>query len=307
MVKEMKLRSRTDGLPISVLVVRPEQEPKAVLQLSHGMCGCKERYMPLMQFMAANGIACIAGDHRGHGGSVWAVEDLGYMYDGGYMALVDDLRMITERAHELFPACPVFLLGHSMGSMAARVYVKYDDSSIDGLILTGSPSWEPMSRIGMMLTWMLCHLGLSHLKMSYSQKRSSDKYNRRFASEGPQSWTCSDAAVRKSFMDNPLCDFSLTANGSYNLMAMMSETYGTDSWKVSNPSLPILFLSGADDPLMRDEMHFHDSVRHICKRGYTNVTSVLYSDMRHEILNEIGKESVWAEILEFMGIKAVCG
>ena len=304
MVSEMSLRSRVDDLPISVVVVRPEQEPKAVLQLSHGVCGCKERFMPFMQFMAANGIACVAGDHRGHGCSVWSDDDLGYMYDGGYMALVDDLRMITDWAHRAFPSAPLYLLGHSMGSMAARVYTKYDDSAIDGLILTGSPSWERMSFVGRVLAAFVCMIGMSHSRMSWSQQITSKKYNRRFKDEGPQAWTCSDPEVRKAFRDNPRCNFSLTANGSYNLMCMMAETYGRGKWAVTNSALPVVFISGDNDPTMGSERRFHESVRNICKRGYTNVTSVLYHGMRHEVLNEIGKEDVWEEILEFMGFKA---
>ena len=96
MVSEMSLRSRVDDLPISIVVVRPDQEPRAVLQLAHGVCGCKERFMPLMQFMADNGVVCVAGDHRGHGDSVRDASDLGYMYEGGYMALVDDMRMGSQ-------------------------------------------------------------------------------------------------------------------------------------------------------------------------------------------------------------------
>ncbi len=306
MVIEKSLRSRVDGLPISVLVVRPEQEPVAVIQLSHGMCGCKERFLPFMEYMAVHGVACVAGDHRGHGGSILSREDLGYMYEGGYKAMVDDMRMITEWSRLNFPSLPIFLLGHSMGSLAARVYVKYDDSGIDGLIVVGSPSWNPLSYVGRALAWVLCHLGMSRMRMSYSQRRNSEKYNKRFSSEGVQAWTCSDPEVRKNFMDNPLCNFALTANGSYNLMSLMIETYASDKWMLSNPNLPVMFLAGADDPIVGGEANFHKSVAHICKRGYTNVTSVLYSDMRHEVLNEIGKESVWTEILEFMGIKAVC-
>ena len=141
MTRELTLRSRIDDLNISVLVVSPEDKPKAVIQLAHGVCGCKERFIPMMEYMASRGVACIAGDHRGHGRSVRSVSDLGYMYKDGYMALVDDMRVITQWIHSTFPAIPVYLVGHSMGSMAARVYTKYDDSQIDGLVLTGSPSW----------------------------------------------------------------------------------------------------------------------------------------------------------------------
>ena len=302
MIKQMSLRSRVDDLPISVLVIAPDSEPKAVLQLSHGMCGCKERFIPFMEYMALNGVVCVAGDHRGHGGSVLSKDDLGYMYKGGYLALVEDMRLVTAWAHDTYPSKPLYLLGHSMGSMAARIYTKFDDSSIDGLILTGSPSWDPMSIVGRVITWGLCHLGMSRVRMGASQKRSSEKYNRKFESEGKQAWTCSDPEVRRSFENNPLCNFALTANGSYNLMSMMSETYRKGTWTVSDPFMPVVFLSGTDDPTMHTEEDFHRSVQNICDRGYYNVTSVLYDGMRHEVLNEVGKEMVWNEILAFMGL-----
>ncbi len=94
MVEAMKIRSHYDGLDIRVVVVRPVEEPAAVLQIAHGMCGSKERYMPFMEFMSRNGIACIIHDHRGHGDSVKSDKDLGYMYEGGADALVDDMRLV---------------------------------------------------------------------------------------------------------------------------------------------------------------------------------------------------------------------
>ena len=303
MIREMKLQSRVDSLPIGVVVVAPEQETKAVLQFSHGICGCKERFMPVMQYMAAHGVACVAGDHRGHGRSVWSYKDLGYMYDGGYKALVDDMRMITDWVHDAFPGKPVYLLGHSTGSMAARIYVKYDDSSIDGLIVSGSPSWNPMSRVGRAIPCLLCKVGMSRHWMTNSQRGTSDKYYKAFRSEGDQAWTCSDPQVRRNFADNPLCNFTMTANCSYNVMCMMAETYNSQKWAVKHSDMPIIFISGADDPVMTSEKKFHQSVQNLCDRGYTNVTSVLYPGMRHEVLNEIGKEAVWAEILDFMGLK----
>lgn len=303
MVSEMTLKSRIDNLGISVLVVRPQREVYAVLQLSHGLCGCKERFLPFMQFMADHGVACVAGDHRGHGASVKSREDLGYMYEGGYMALVDDLRMITDWVHNEFPGIPVYILGHSMGSMAARVYLKYDDSAIDGMVLTGSPSWEPMSVLGRMFSGAACLFGFSRMRVNVGQRMTNVRYNRKFASEGPQAWLCSNERARKTFMDNPLCNFTLTANGSYNVLSMMSEVYRRGKWMVSNPSMPILFISGSEDPLMRGEKNFHSSAKNICNRGYKNVTSAIYPAMRHEVLNEIGKEEVWADILDFIGLK----
>ena len=304
MERKITLNSRIDSLPISILEVASDACPvKAVLQLSHGMCGCKERYLPFMQYMASRGVACVAGDHRGHGESVLSRDDLGYMYKGGYMAMVDDLRMVTSWIADRYPGVPVFLLGHSMGSMAARLYAKYDDSAISGLILTGSPSWEPLAYLGRMIAGMACLIGLSHHRMAASQRMTSDKYNRKFASEGPQAWTCSDPEERASFMANPVCNFAMTANGSYNLLSMMIDTYNHAKWVVSNPSMPVFFISGADDPMLGSEQRFHRAAMDIRKRGYTDVTSVIYPYMRHEVLNEKDKEKVWTEVCDFI-IKA---
>ena len=83
-------------------------------------------------------------------------------------------------------------------------------------------------------------------------------------------------------------------------MSMMVETYKTDFWHVSNPMMPVMFLAGSDDPCIISEQKFHKAAYAMHKAGYRNVTSVLYPHMRHEILNEIDKKTVWRDILEFI-------
>ena len=274
--------------------------PKAVLQLVHGMCGCKERFEPLMKYLADNGIVCIASDVRGHGASIKSMNDLGYMYKGGYLALISDLRQISEWGHSEYPKLPYFLLGHSMGSLAARIYIRQDDSNISGLIVCGSPSWNPLSVIVKWLTMAGCAVGLGHNRPRFLQNIASNRFNSRFASEGPLSWTCSDPQVRKSYRENPLCNFRFTINGTYNLMAMLEATYSSGSWNISNPQMRVIFMSGSDDPCMISEQKFHRSAYQMLKAGYQNVSSVLYPNMRHEVLNEVDKMVVWKDILNFI-------
>ena len=75
--------SKVDGLQLSVMTITPDCAPIGIVQISHGMCEHKERYIPIMEFLASKGFACIIHDHRGHGGSVKSEEDLGYFYQGG--------------------------------------------------------------------------------------------------------------------------------------------------------------------------------------------------------------------------------
>lgn len=299
-ITEMKLKSRVDGLELSVVVLRPEGEPKAVIQFSHGLCQNKDVFMPFMKYMAAHGVACVANDHRGHGGSIRQRRDLGYMYEGGYMALINDMHMVTGWARENFPSSPVFLMGHSMGAMAARLYLKYFDSSIDGLIMSGTPSWDPLSYLGKFLSGFLCSIGLERYRMFFSQRLTSTKYNLKCFAEGYQTWMCSDPKVNQAHMDNPLCNFYMTANCAYNLMEMLAEDFSKDNWLRANLEMPICLLSGEFDALKLSPSRFLHSISHLKDRGYRHIKSLVYPRMRHEVLNEIGKEKVWDDILSIV-------
>ena len=298
MKETITLHSRSDGLDVSVLVVRTEKEPVAVLQLTHGMKGCKERFLPFMNYMSEHGVACVANDLRGHGDSVRRTEDRGYMYDGGYLALVEDMKLVTDWIHQTFPGLPVYLLGHSMGSLAVRTFMKTHDDDVSGVILCGSPSDSPMLPAAYHLSRLLNSFKEGKIRTGMVQDVASWIYNRRFASEGRNAWTCSDAEVRKAYAGNPSCAFDFTANAMYALMSMMRETYSHEGWTMSNPHLPVYFISGSDDPCMRSEASFHAAAQLLADVGYSDVTSAIYSGMRHEVLNEFDKEIVWKDVLD---------
>ncbi len=299
MVRVVEIESRYDGLKVSTVVVSPDSgRPGAVLQIAHGMCGSKERFMPFMEFMAGNGVACIANDHRGHGGSVKSDWDLGYMYDGGAEALVDDMELVAGYAMRMFPDSPLFLLGHSMGSLAARACIRHDDEKFHGLVLCGSPSYNPVSGPSVKLLSFLCRCGLGHRRPMAMQRAVSEWYNRGFRSEGANAWTCSDPVVRKSFRETSGNNFAFTVNGLNCLSRLMQEAYVSGNWALKSPDMPVLFLSGEDDPVMGGHAGLINAAEVMGKAGYRNVSVRTYPAMRHEILNEIGKEQVWRDILQ---------
>ena len=89
------ITSPVDGLELSLLYAEPSDTPKGIVQIAHGMCEHKERYIPLMEFLCENGYAVVCNDHRGHGVSVRSKEDLGFMGKDGWLALVEDLKEVT--------------------------------------------------------------------------------------------------------------------------------------------------------------------------------------------------------------------
>ena len=95
----------------------PEGQVRAVLQLSHGMVEFIDRYKPLAEYLAGQGIVVVGHDHLGHGGSIRTKADYGYFAEpDGNRAVLADLHAMTVLTKTLYPDVPYFLLGHSMGS-----------------------------------------------------------------------------------------------------------------------------------------------------------------------------------------------
>ena len=298
MVARTHIKSPFDGIPIGILAISPSDSPRAVLLVAHGVCGRKERFTEFMTYLSERGIACVAHDHRGHGESILDEKDRGYTYGGRSEALITDMEAVNAWARLQFPGIPVFLLGHSMGSMAARTYIRKHDGGISGLIVCGTPSYNPGAPIGHLMSRIANIFNNGRRRSVFLQEMISRNYNRKFRKEGDKAWTCSVEAVRESVRQDPQCNFTMTADYSLTIMELMRSTYSSNGWKVSNKDMPILFLSGEDDPCMRGKKGFQKSVESMRKAGYKNIRYVTYPGMRHEVLHEKGKEKVWNEILE---------
>ena len=294
------LRSAYDDLDLSVLAISPETSPKAVVQFAHGMCEYKERYVPFMEFLCSKGYACIIHDHRGHGASVKSAEDLGYFYSGGYEAVVSDMLTVNEHARQMFPGCPVYLFGHSMGSLAVRSFTKRYDSHIDGLVVCGSPSRNPAAGAGKMLAKIIAALKGERHRPALIQKIAFDGFNKRFSSEGPNAWLSTDKENVLSYNADPLCGYCFTCNGFMGLFDLMMDTYSSDGWKLAKPQLPIRFIAGSDDPCITSLKDFEAAVGHMKAMGYANVTAKTYEGLRHEILNEVGREIIWQDVASLL-------
>ena len=296
---EYKIRSHFDELDLSVLVSTPDSEqPKAVVQFAHGMCEHKERYLPFMEFLCRHGYACIIHDHRGHGRSVRKAEDLGYFYKSGWEAVVGDIFVVNGMAKEIFPEKPVFLFGHSMGSLAVRCFVKRFDDLIDGLIVCGSPSKNPATGAGLLLTRAIASVRGYRHRPKLIQKMAFEGFNKKFEAEGANAWLSTDRKVVEEYNENPLCGYAFTANGYIGLFNLMKDCYDLDGWKISKPEMPVLFIAGTDDPCITSHDDFILATDYMRIAGYENVRSHLYNGMRHEILNETDKEVVWKDVLK---------
>ncbi len=291
------LKSRVDGLPLSLLEVIPDGEIRGVIQLVHGKCEYKERYQPFMEYMASKGFACMIHDHRGHGHSVRSQNDLGYMYGTGAEGVIEDMRLVNACLRQRFAGLPVIMLGHSMGSLAVRAYMKKYDRSVRLVILSGSPARNRLLPIGKAIARVQKFLQGDRHKCRLLNVLSFGSYGARFPGEkDPHCWICSDPKVVSEAEASSLFGFPFTADAYLTLFELMEEAYSLSGWKCARPKLPILFISGGDDPCTGNVRQFKDAIDRMRMVGYCRVRGKIYPGMRHEVLNEIGKEQVWHDL-----------
>jgi len=136
---QMHYKTMSDGVPVAVYEWTPEQKPKAVLHIVHGMAEHAQRYDRFAQEAAAQGFAVCAADHRGHGKTAQDTASLGYLADGdGFRRVVEDQTEINSEIRRSFPSLPVIIIGHSFGSFVTQEYIEQHGSSVHAAILIGS-------------------------------------------------------------------------------------------------------------------------------------------------------------------------
>ncbi len=296
----LNLPSDFDNLSLSVALSPANgKKPRAIFQIVHGMAEHKERYFPFMEYLSEHGFVCVIHDHRGHGASVKGELDLGYMYEGGADALVEDVKKVQDWVKKEYPSLPVYLFGHSMGSMVVRAFTRKYDDLIDKLIVCGCPSNNPGKDAGLALAKSIKKLKGDHYRSNLLNRLAFGSYSELFEKENPLAWLSANGANTLEYHRDPLCGFVFTANGFENLFKIMKACYNPKGWKMSKPELPILFISGGDDPCRISDKDFYKAVDFMKNRGYSNVSATLYPGLRHELLLE-GEMKVWNDVLEFL-------
>ena len=184
--------------------------------------------------------------------------------------------------------------------MAVRSFAKRYDEFLSGLIICGSPSRNSGAPAGRIIARLYAMAAGKKCRPALIQHIAFGSFNRRFRNEGsPNAWICSDPEIVRNYDKDPLCNFRFTANGFINLFSLMQDAYSISGWHPRRPDMPVLFISGEDDPCLIDHSRFDHAVNTMRRVGYSNVQSRLYPNMRHEILNEFGMKVVWNDILSF--------
>lgn len=299
--KEFNLTMR-DGQKIYMYKWEPDDNKKVIgaVQLVHGSCEHSKRYENFAKILTDNGYVVYSSDLRGHGLSVSKKEDLGYFGDkNGWTNIVEDLHEVTEFIKKEQPGLKIFMLGHSMGSFLARHYAVVYGTDIDGLIATGT-AHNPrlILKFGRFLAEKdIKKNGAKHRNETLN-KMSYDSFSKQFKPiRTKQDWLTRDEKIVDKYIEDELCGFVFTSSGFRDMFEGLLFITDKNNIKNTPKSLPILLLSGKEDPVGNNGKMVKKAYAQYRKCGIENVKMKLYDGMRHEILNEIGKEEVYKDIL----------
>jgi alpha-beta hydrolase superfamily lysophospholipase len=277
--------------------------PKAVLQIAHGMAEHGARYARVAERLTAAGYAVYANDHRGHGRTASTPADLGYFADhDGFRRVVRDMVALSERIAQDRPGLPLFLLGHSMGSLFLRAYLFSDAARLAGVVISGTSGQSSfLAKLGgglaKMARWRVGPRGRSKLL----QLASIGAYNLAFRPNRTAcDWLSRDNAEVDKYIADPLCGFELTVQGWIDVYDCLLAIEREEDIARLPKDLPVYVFAGALDPVGGDNARGRWLIEALRRAGMRDVTTRFYPEARHETLNELNRDEVERDLLGWL-------
>lgn len=281
----------------------PKTPPKASILIVHGMQEHSGRYAEFATFLTDNGFAVLTYDHLGHGKTAKTEEDRGYFQQHKPVErLVKDAKTMADLLREKYPDIPQLILGHSMGSFITRLLLQKHSAQFDAAIIVGTGG--KIKGISLLKTFLwVKNLFNPHGRSRFVNNMFTKMNNHKFRNEPDDdgtNWLSLNRKNRMNFKKDPLMDFLFTNNGFFTVLSLIKKATGRSWAKTIRKDLPLLFVSGEDDPIGDFGKDVRKTVANLKEDGFQNVSLKLYPKMRHEILNDDVKEEVYREMLKWM-------
>ncbi|HNW87477.1 MAG TPA: lysophospholipase [Candidatus Limiplasma sp.] len=287
------------GEPLEQLTWMPEQTPKAIVQLVHGMAEHLERYDATAKTLNAAGFLVVGHTQLGHSASA---KTLGWFANqDGWNALVEDVHALREKTQKEYPGLPYFLLGHSMGSFIVRTYCLKHEAGLAGVILSGTGHFEPpILNVALCIANLQCAFGGEKKPSVLLSNMSFAGYNRDWTpTRTAFDWLSKDTDIVDRYAADPLCGYPFTAGGYRDMFRGLKRLYPKHLASMDK-SVPVRLFSGAADPVGNRGAGVKTTMQELLAAGVTDVTMKLYEGGRHEMLNETERELVWNDLIAWL-------
>jgi alpha-beta hydrolase superfamily lysophospholipase len=275
-------RSFKDDFGVEIMFYEwPVAEPKAVIQIAHGLGEHARRYDAMAATLNKAGFSVYADDHRGHGQTGLKqlekkqIKRLGNLGPGGMKATYKQVADFSKLIKAENPNRPLVLLGHSWGSfIAQKVINKYSDM-YDAVVLSGSALTMPG------------YLATGDFNKVWKKLPGSTGYE----------WLSRDVEIQNKFVADPLTFLAAAAQvlGVKNSLLM----FGKPSKEVRR-DLPILVQVGEADPIGGEYSNKALVEAYRKNAGIEDIELYVYHDCRHEIYNELNKEAIIEDLVTWV-------
>lgn len=274
--------------------------PKAVVNILHGMEEHKGRYDDFAAFLQKNGYAVLTCDMRGHGENAPLLSHIADR--NGDRLLVEDVRTLSSWLRKRYPDVKQYLFAHSMGTIIARRVLQADSKWYDKVVLSGYPVPQKAASVGILMSNLASlfkggkkgHSAMvANMAMGGFSKAVSN-------AKTPLDWLSYNEANIREYMESPLCGSEFTLGSFEALFRLVSSIADSRHYHNVKTDLPVLLISGADDPCTGGEKGRQTSIRVLRDAGFSQLVEETLDHMRHEILNEDEHEKVYQKILDFL-------
>ena len=292
-----------DGENIFVYKWQTDVSPvKGIVQIAHGLAEHALRYERTAEYLTNAGYICYANDHRGHGKTVGDIEKTGYLGQGGWDSTVHDLKELTDIIKKENPNLPLFFLGHSWGSLMGQDYIQKYGDEIKGVILSGSNGAQNK---------LLIFMGslIAKLELKKGPEKRNEKldqmifgaYNKPYEpAENKFQWISRDQDVINKSIDDPFCGFVCSTSLFVEILKGLKIIWKKENEQKIPKNLPILILAGDKDPTNNFGKNLEILIKRYEKYGIKNITKKLYKNARHEVLNEINRDEVFQDLINWL-------
>ena len=304
--KDFYFNSSTGKNKIHARMCVPDAEPRAIVQIIHGIAEYIDRYDEFMSFLADNGIIAVGTDHLGHGKSIESEEQTGFFaYDNGWDYAVRDEEVLRLAMHENYPELPIIVFGHSMGSFMARtLLIRYPDAFNAAIISGTGNQGAALVNGGLFMGNLVTGLKGAHHYSKFLNNLAFGSYNKIY--DNPKTeydWLSRDEANVQKYIDDPLCGFIPSCSLFRDMMTGVKFITNKKNLTAMNKDMPVYFMSGDMDPVGECGKGVQKAYNNFLEVGMKDVSIKLYPGGRHEMLNEINKDEVYTDILTWLGSK----
>lgn len=280
----------------------PEQPPKAVIQLVHGIAEYITRYDRFANYLNDLGFVVVGEDHMGHGDSIGEDGIRGYFH-GGWFNGVQDTYQLLEDTKKEYPDLPYVLFGHSMGSFMVRtILAKYPESGISAAIICGT-GWQPSFALPALIKVLegICKKNGEETPNQKIHDLVFGGYNKRIPNpRTTKDWLSRDEEIVDRYVADPSCGFVASCGLMRDMIIGIRYVQTPANLANMKKYLPVLFIAGDADPVGPYGKGVEKAAKAFRKSGMVNVTVKLYPEARHEILNEINYREVFEDIREWL-------